>query len=471
MLKGNLPKYSLKGRLVELFKTDIIQEILEKYQASGKCILILDEKNSHIISNYFSMTDVISQGIFSVELLSKVRKPFEKYNAIYIISNTEESINLLVQDFDNDLGGKEHHSNYKYCHLFIIDPINQNKKILESLLNQNILRRIKTFKELYLDYTALDRNLYYFGQEYNFNPIYQIFCINDNNFQNNICIKKLFSICLVTQTYPNIIYFVHDQCCKYIATTLNEKLETYYKNHKKIVKNGTLLITSRLLDLPAPIQFDMNYDHLIFESFKTNKTNPNYNPDKKMITIYSDDFILDYNDVLYDKYRVYSIYDVFNLLPSDLDKFKESDVAKVNKISQIESMTEMNDAIKNFNEYQYKTKLFSQHLDIAKKINDISKKRNIMNLVDLQSSVVSGANHKGAKLSVDKLNENIFQNYKYFQKNDIFRLLYLIRYYNPENDISELAEKIKLDLNEKELKLIEFFSLERTLIEEEDMKR
>ena len=238
MLKGNLPKYSLKGSVIELFKTYIIQEIIEKYNASGKCILILDEKSSHIISNYFSMTDIISQGIFSVELLSKVRKPFETYNAIYIISNTQESVNLLVNDFDNDLNGTPHCSCYKYCHLYIIDPISQNQSILDSLLNQNLLRRIKTFKELYLDYTPLDRNLYYFGQEYNFNPIYQIFCVNDNNLQNNICIKKLYSICLVTQTYPNIIYFVHDQCCKYIATNLNKKLETYYTNHKKIVRNG-----------------------------------------------------------------------------------------------------------------------------------------------------------------------------------------------------------------------------------------
>ena len=41
MIKGILPKYSLKGSIIELFKTDIIQEILEQYQASGKCILIL----------------------------------------------------------------------------------------------------------------------------------------------------------------------------------------------------------------------------------------------------------------------------------------------------------------------------------------------------------------------------------------------------------------------------------------------
>ena len=224
------------------------------------------------------------------------------------------------------------------------------------------------------------------------------------------------------------------------------------------------------MDLPAPIQFDMNYDHLIFESYKSFS-----NPDKKMINIDLDgrkkEIVLDYNDILYDKYKLYSIYDVLNILPNDLEKFNNSDVAKVNKVSELKSTYEMSDAIKNFTEYQYKTKLFSQHLDIAKKVNDLNKKRNIMNIIDLQSSIMSGSSPKGAKLSPGELNSQFLQNREFFQKNDIMRLLYLIRYYNPDNDVSELADNLQLNINENDLKLIEFFTLERSLIDEEDMKR
>ena len=280
MIKKNLPKQSLKGSILDLFTSDIIQDILESYNCSGQCLLILDEKSSHLISNYFTMADLISKGIFSIELLRKMRKPFETYHAIYIISNTPESIDLLVKDFDYNSEDKTHFSFYKNCHVYLIDPLTKNKNILNSMMNEYFLRKIKTFKEIFFDFIALDRNLYYFGEEYNFNPIYQLFFIQDNQLQNNICIKKLYSICLITQTFPNIIYFIHDSNCKYIAENLSEKLETYYTNHKKIVKNGTLLITSRLLDLPGPIQFDLNYDHLLFESYKNNS-----DPEKKMINI------------------------------------------------------------------------------------------------------------------------------------------------------------------------------------------
>ena len=473
MLKKNLPSQSLKGSIIDLFQSDIIQNIIESYNCSGKCVLILDEKSAHLISNYFSMADLISKGLFSIELLRKHRKPFQTYHAIYIISNTPESIDLLVQDFDYNTDDKSHLSFYQNCHVYLIDPLTKNKEIFNSMMNEYFLRKIKTFKEIFFDFIALDRNLFYFGQEYNFNPIYQLFFLNDNKIQNNICIKKLFSICLITDTFPNIIYFIHDQNCKYIAENLNQKLETYYINHKKIVKNGTLLITSRLFDLPAPIQFDMNYDHLLFESYKNNT-----DPDKKMINIDlqgngKKKIILDHNDLLYDKYRLNSIYEVLNQLPADLDRFNQSDVAKVNKVNQMESLTEMDQAIKNFNEYQYMTKLFSQHLDIAKRVNESCKKRNIVNLVDLQSSIMAGTDDRGSKISWPEINTRITKNKDKFNKNDILRLLYLMRYYNPDNDINDLTENMggKITITPEDLRMIEFFTVERSSIDEEDMKR
>ena len=473
MLNKNLPKQSLKGSILDLFTSDIIQDILESYSCSGQCVLILDEKSSHLISNYFTMADLISKGIFSIELLRKHRKPFETYHAIYIISNTSESINLLVNDFDNNSGDKEHFSIYKNCHVYLIDPLTKNKNIFNSMLNQYFLRKIKTFKEIFFDFIALDRNLYYFGEEYNFNPIYQLFFLQDNQLQNNICIKKLYSICLMTQTFPNIIYFIHDANCKYIAENLSQRLETYYTNHKKIVKNGTLLITSRLLDLPGPIQFDLNYDHLLFESYKNNS-----DPEKKMINIDlqgngKKKIILDHNDILYDKYRLFNIYDVLNTLPTDLDKFNQSDIAKVNKIRKMETLNEMDQAIKNFNEYQYMTKLFSQHLDIAKRVSENCKKRNIINLFDIQSSIMAGQDDKGSKISIPELNSRISKNKEHFNKSDIMRLLFLMRYYNSENDINEITDNIdnKINITNDDLKMIEFFTPERSSIDENVMNR
>ena len=72
-----------------------------------------------------------------------------------------------------------------------------------------------------------------------------------------------------------------------------------------------------------------------------------------------------------------------------------------------------------------------------------------------------------------ELNSRITKNKEHFSKNDILRLLYLMRYYNPENDINELTENMenKINITPDDLKTIEFFTIERSSIDEQDLKR
>ena len=139
----------------------------------------------------------------------------------------------------------------------------------------------------------------------------------------------------------------------------------------------------------------------------------------------------------------------------------------------MESLNEMDQAIKNFNEYQYMTKLFSQHLDIAKRVNESCKKRNIINLVDMQSTIMAGEDEKGNKISIQELNSRISKNKEKFNKSDLMRLLFLMRYYNPENDINEITDNLnnKINITNDDLKMIEYFTPERSSIDENIMNR
>ena len=127
----------------------------------------MDNTASKLISKYMSLSEVINQGVFSVESIYRKRKPYKTYSAIYLISSAESSIKLVLEDFK----GKKRL--YKWCHLFILDKITNN--IYELLLNKNFLRRIKTLKEVIMNYVPLDKNLFFFGIKGNYNSIYQLF--------------------------------------------------------------------------------------------------------------------------------------------------------------------------------------------------------------------------------------------------------------------------------------------------------
>ena len=94
--------------------------------------------------------------------------------------------------------------------------------------NKKFIRRIKVLKEVNLSYIPLDKNLFYFGQNKNYNSLYHLYANeNDNKLLNKIDISKICSVCKVTKTYPNIVYFIHDPICKKLAIKINKKHHLY----------------------------------------------------------------------------------------------------------------------------------------------------------------------------------------------------------------------------------------------------
>jgi hypothetical protein len=84
----------------------------------------------------------------------------------------------------------------------------------------------------------LDKNLFFFGLKGNFNSIYQLFANDEQNkILNKINSSKICSVCRVSGTYPNIVYFIHDPICKYLADKINKKLKKYFEIIKeKVIK-------------------------------------------------------------------------------------------------------------------------------------------------------------------------------------------------------------------------------------------
>ena len=464
MINNTLPINSLKNKTIELFQKEMIEDIIINNQLNCKCLLIMDNISSNLISKYMSFSEIINSGIFSIDSIYKKRKPYKSFGAIYLISSNENTIKLVLDDFKS-----EKKRLYKWCFLFSINKIRDN--IIELLLNKKFIRRIKALKEINISYIPLDKNLFYFGPKKNYNSLYHLFTNENNNKTiNKIDIEKICSICKVTKTYPNIIYFIHDPICKILAIKINKKLKKYFEKIK-IEKNGILLLISRKLDIISPIQFDLTYGHLLFELYK-NYNKKEENAIKINLEGKDQNIILNYNDVLYEKYKVMDLSQLMINLNKDIELFMQSDMAKLEKRENL-NIEEMNTAVKNISEYKYLSPLYSRHLKIVEDINKKSIERNIMKIIDLQSTIISGANYKGKKKGANHILKKITENKNNFKKNDFMRLLCIIKYYNKESDINNLINIIESDLikfNDNEKNIINFFSIENTKINEEILK-
>ena len=98
-MEFKLQNNCLLKKTKDKIEISIFREIINKLGISGKCFLIVDNRGSHFISNFMTLSEVLNSGIVSVESLYLNRKPYKSYSAIYIISGNESSIKKIIEDF------------------------------------------------------------------------------------------------------------------------------------------------------------------------------------------------------------------------------------------------------------------------------------------------------------------------------------------------------------------------------------
>ena len=435
MNERKLPNNCLLKKTKDLFNLKLLQEVLKKFDIFGKCALVLDTRGSILINNFLTLTEVINNGIFSVDSIYLKRKPYQAYSAIYLISGKKEILDLVMQDFKDD-----EKRLYKYCHLFIIDEITD--ELMDHMANKDFIKYIKTLKQVSVKYVTIDKNLFSFGDDINFNSIYNLF--NDHKKIDNLNISRLYNVCQALNIYPNIMYFNPDKKCKFLAENVNKELK---KNFGKKNKEGILLITSRFIDFLAPIQFSLIYQNVLLEFLKDketkycNKINFVVENSKKMSCI------LDYKDELYNKYKYRYINELNTIISDDEKEFKNSEVAKT-----INSDKDMVLAAQNFEKYKYYSNLLSIHKHLWSKLNNYEKERSIPYLLEAQKTIISKINENGKKISESDIISIVKDNKNIFTKNkDFLRLICLIKYNYPKINLDTIYKYVNFTPKEKQI--------------------
>ena len=460
MFEPKLPQNSLLKKTKDKICINIFKETLNKLKE--KCILIVDKRGSYFLNNYFTVSELINLGIISVESIYFIRKPYQNHEALYIISACKESINNMSDDF---IETKEKPL-YKSCHVFTLDELNEELMNL-ILTKKHLLKYIKTLKQIMIDYIPIDKNIFTFGNDRNFNSLFNLYDFEKDPITNDISISKLLTACECLDNYPNIAYFSPDKNCKLIAEKVNSGLKKYYSKKKNIKRNGILLIVSRFLDFLAPIQFGLNYQHLLLELLKK-RDDKYYNKvsikDEKNKT--EKEIILDYKKDIYNKYKNLPIYDAIKKCDEDFRNFTKSDVGKMHKINEDKNI-DLALALKNVPKYHHYVESYSQQINLSSEIDKLAKKRNIMSLLDIQQKVISKINEKGKKIPEKDIIALIKDNKGLFSQSDLMRLLCLIKYSYPKINIEDLISNIEsnnIKFKENDKNIINFFDKKKCLL-------
>ena len=397
---------SLKTLANSRITVDLLESsILDCQKSCPFTILVVDNYSAKVLSSYLTMSDLLNRGIFTVELITNKRKKFPNYGVIYFISPTVKSINCLIEDFSN-----EKSPTYKIIYLFFTHRLPE--ELMDKLVTKEFIKRTVLFKELNLSFFAREDVFFDFGWESGL----KIFsCEEDKEVKLlQSLADRLFTVLTTLNIHPYIQYQSNSKFC----TQLSEKIEDFFdKNRffKNLKKQGILLLTDRSIDATSPLLHDYNYRVLCYDLM--NVKNEKISLNGKKISL-SDE------DELWHSYKLLHIAEVFHKLSKDFEEFQKSDLSKVGNTSEMDSFSDMANALAHMSSYKLKTNQLSNQIHLAEELNKKYKSNHIYDLIELEQDIVSGEND-GGKIN----NRDIFKKFTITkskltnQREDFIRIL------------------------------------------------
>ena len=422
-------KNSLKNISFNHLMKDLIEDTIKNNsEESLFTLLIVDKFSSEILSSFLKVSDLLNKGILSIELINNKRNKFPNYNAIYFLSPSNESCNLLVNDF-NDL------DNPSYNKIFLFFTHKLPEDLLEKITTEGIIQHTVLIKEFNLSFTIYDENIF----NLNFKSGLKIFKLNFDEEEKMIKIlsHRIFTVLSILNIYPFIQYQNDSKLCLKLGNELQFILDNNnILNNKK--KESILLLTDRSIDSSSPLLHNDNYLSLCNDLLNIKNMNN--------IEVNKDTIIkLSKEDELWNKLKLMNISSVFDELLKYFEIYKNKDNNNLSFIEMINYLKELiNRQNQNCKLNISKVELLINQLYLAEKIKNKYKDNNIHELIEFERNFLLN------EINSDIISK-IFEIKKNISKEDYLRLL-LILYINNNNTFKDIfnEERIKNDISKEE---------------------
>lgn len=353
-------KTQCKSKLTSLFYS---------LRSQSSCfLLITDEKCLKIISSCLKMVELMETGVTAVEKLELKRKPFPGMHAIYFISPELKSLDLLLSDFSNN-----EKPQYGSVHLFSIRRISQ--QFMSSISsNKSLLNRIKTFKEVYMDFLSLEDCLFHMDVPEALPNIFSKIDVS-NSMIEEISTRLGHVACNFEKIYEfEIVYFERDnrigeKFCSKLTSTLNFQLQQLEKYNPEILdpKAGKvyIIILDRAFDGITPLMHDFFYQPMVYDLLEIKNNYYEYKDEKDGKEIIRKAYLNDGDD-LFNRYKYKHIAEVLDGIPGEFQNFiSQNTTAKLQQgiISNLD-LQKMSDIIKTMPQYNELLSKYTLHMKL-----------------------------------------------------------------------------------------------------------
>jgi len=400
-------------------------------QTGSYIALIVDTHTLRIVSGACRQYDIQERGVTVVEQIEKPRQPLSDLDAVYFITPTESSIELLLKDH------KSSSALYRYSHVFFSGPVPE--KIFDSLAKEeSFVNRCYSLYELNCDYISFEPRVFHCDKPLTIRYLRG----NDPNVMTSIIrrhVDSLVSVCASLKERPVIRYM-----SKSSVSNLSEKISLGFKReidslagamerlHQPFKNKGTtFLIMDRSIESGGLLMHEFSYQALVLDvldGMEPSGVRWSLGLDGQvagnggMSVIPSFDFmsingkgeeeekhaVLSEFDDLWVKYRHSHVKDVSESTTKEIREFsKNHNLAKLQKDGvgggRRASDADPVDLLRSLPEYQDVLSKYAVHIELSRQCFDLIEKLKLMEIGRIEQELATGVDDDGKEVSCIKI--------------------------------------------------------------------
>jgi len=375
--------------------------------AAGWKVLVMDETATRVISSALTMYDIMERRVTLVEQLAKNRQPFPDMDVIYLASPTVDTAKRICADFESRQKAK-----YGNVHIFFIETC--PNEVFSTIQQCPLLvSKIKTFKEISLDFIAAENNVFHFDAS---EALEKLFGTAKDTSYPAYLGRRLASLCITLNEHPSIRFQGSSGYAREIATSLHQTLLAYKRTNASFWTYGDdhihhereraqILILDRSFDCLSPLMHEYTYQAMANDLLDVNEGVISYKTTNNKGTESEKQGLLNETDEFWVELRHQHIAKVIEVIKDRMNDIiqNNSGAALAKKSGADLDITTMAAAVKKLPEYTQTMTKLGQHVAIAQQCMDAFSKQHLMDLSQIEQTISTGLDEDGKEVKGQKL--------------------------------------------------------------------